>query len=585
MNMEDHNNATSRPPVAEAGVVKITTLSELIALIDASDSIPASQKRYLRSAVNRTKVLLGHGLTDVKADPKEILRRLDGLSPAMAGMTPQSYANLKSRVRSALRHAAPHLAPARSRISLSSEWAALCAASPTRERCQLSRLFRYAQSMGWLPGDIGEAQIEQFEAHLEHEAMRSDFAKVVRTTRRAWNWGVDHIQGWPDRRLAQPERKLPPYWIKIEQLPLTLQQEIGDYLHRLAHPDPFLGPGGKTLAPATIGQFRILFITLTSALAASGTPVHELTSISTLVQPDNLERALRFLYARAGHRVNHSIYRVAYRARRIAAHVGLPEQDLALLDRILASVRREHPPEYGLTPKNRRLIEHMDDPAFVDRLLAFPHRLMEAAKAASCPRYGASYARDAVAVELLITCSMRVTNLATLRVGETIRKVGEGRDARWVVDLPPETVKNRQALRYVLLPDSGRLIEWFLERWHSYWCGLGVSWLFPGKHGGHVDPRLLTIMIKKRARQHVGVEISCQQFRHLAAEIFLQVDPTGLGIVSAHLGHRKFDTTRMYYAREQTRVATERYHQVLARKRVQALPRPSRKRKPIGKVR
>jgi hypothetical protein len=187
MNTDDHNNATSRPPVAEAGVVKITTLSELIALIDASDSIPVSKKRYLRSAVNRTKVLLGHGLADVKADPKEILRRLDGLSPAMADMTPQSYANLKSRVRSALRHAAPHLAPARSRISLSSEWAALCAAAPTRERCQLSRLFRYAHSMGWLPGDIGEAQIEQFEAHLEHEAMRSDFAKVVRTTRRAWN--------------------------------------------------------------------------------------------------------------------------------------------------------------------------------------------------------------------------------------------------------------------------------------------------------------------------------------------------------------------------------------------------------------
>jgi integrase len=250
----------------------------------------------------------------------------------------------------------------------------------------------------------------------------------------------------------------------------------------------------------------------------------------------------------------------------------------------MASVRREYPAQHGLTPKNRRLIDQMDDPAFVDRLLAFPHRLMEAAKTASCERYGASYARDAVAVELLITCGMRLGNLADLRLGETIRKVGEGRDARWIVDLPQEAVKNHQPLRYVLLPESVRVIEWFLERWHAYWCGSGAPWLFPAKDGGHVDPRLLTIMIKKRARKYVGVEISCHQFRHLCAEIFLQTDPTGLGVVSQHLGHRKLETTRAYYAREQTRLATERYHEVLARKRAQALARPRRKRKRTGSV-
>jgi hypothetical protein len=88
MNTGDHNNATSTPPASEQGAVKVTTLSELIAVTDASDPIPVSQKRYLRSALNRAKVLLCHGLADVKADPKEILRQLDRLSPAMAGMTP-----------------------------------------------------------------------------------------------------------------------------------------------------------------------------------------------------------------------------------------------------------------------------------------------------------------------------------------------------------------------------------------------------------------------------------------------------------------------------------------------------------------
>ena len=65
----------------------------------------------------------------------------------------------------------------------------------------------------------------------------------------------------------------------------------------------------------------------------------------------------------------------------------------------------------------------------------------------------------------------------------------------------------------------------------------------------------------------------------------LWTHPLELGVVSQHLGHRKLDTTRTYYALEQTRVATERFHQVLARKRAKALARPRRKRRRKGSVR
>ena len=94
----------------------ISTLGELIQFIE--EGTPASQKPYLRSALNRAKIILGNGAEDIRLDPKALLRRLDQLSPAMAGMSPRSFANFKSRVRSALRHAAPHLAPARSHTKL-----------------------------------------------------------------------------------------------------------------------------------------------------------------------------------------------------------------------------------------------------------------------------------------------------------------------------------------------------------------------------------------------------------------------------------------------------------------------------------
>jgi hypothetical protein len=52
--------------------------------------------------------------------------------------------------------------------------------------------------------------------------------------------------------------------------------------------------------------------------------------------------------------------------------------------------------------------------------------------------------------------------------------------------------------------------------------------------------------------------------------------------ISQHLGHRDLNTTRGFYAREQTRIATQRYHDVLTRKRTAATSRP-RRRKPKGK--
>ena len=116
------------------------------------------------------------------------------------------------------------------------------------------------------------------------------------------------------------------------------------------------------------------------------------------------------------------------------------------------------------------------------------------------------------------------------------------------------------------------------------WCGPGAPWLFPDKQGGHVDPVLLSRNIARRAHRYVGIRITAHQFPHLSAELYLQADPAGLGVVSQHLGHRNFNTARNFYAREQTRVATQRYHEVLAERRAQAMARPLRKRRSSRKA-
>jgi integrase len=378
-----------------------------------------------------------------------------------------------------------------------------------------------------------------------------------------------------------PPRKRTPYWLRLDELPLSLQQEIAAYLDRLAQPDPFLGKSARALRPETLLQNRHYLVLLASALVHSGIPVEQLTSIAVLVQPDNVERALRFLYERAGRRMIVQIELLAWRARKFATDAGVPDEDVARLRELYARVVRAGPSRRGMTDKNRRLLDHLDDPAFVHRLVTLPFRLMAAARQMTASTPAASSARDAVAIEILLSCSMRVGNLIELRLGETIRKFGEGPRARWAIDIPGEKVKNGQPLRYSLLPESARLLEEYLQNRHAHWCGPGSPWLFPAAQGGHVDRRYLSESIATRAYRYVGVRITAHQFRHLAAELYLRTDPGGIAIVAQHLGHRDLNTTRHFYAREQSRIATERYHDVLIRKRAAVPTRRRRTRKGV----
>ena len=313
---------------------------------------------------------------------------------------------------------------------------------------------------------------------------------MVRITRAAWNRAVATVPGWPRQRLAPAPLKRPPYWLREDQLPASLREQIAAYLqppgparpvpgaepqgpgagHRRPAPDrchhPGLGPGGLRRRRS-----------------------RELTSLAGLVPPDQLERALRFLYARAGDRVTPQIALLPYRVCRMGRHLRPARPGPCPARPDAGRGPADDPAATGLAAKNRRLLEHVDDPGFVDRLVTLPRRLVAAARKMTAGRLAAACARDAVAVELLLTCSMRVGNLVDLRLGETIRRFGEGATTRWAIEIPGEKVKNRQPLRFILPAESVQLLEHYLADWHGHWCGAGSPWLFPNERGGHVDRR------------------------------------------------------------------------------------------------
>jgi integrase len=576
MNAPDDNNANPMTP--ESPEPGIKTLGDLRTWIAGLPQLSEAEKAQLRSAVKRADELIGHGALDLAADPRRVLSRLEQLSPTMAGMNRQAFSNLKSRVRRAFQLATPVLKPARSFVRLTGEWQSLAARLDVKAQRTLSRFFRFACGQSWQPQEISDAQVEIFKTYLRDEAVVVSWDRVVSNTVKAWNRLREGLDGTPLQRLTAAPLTRTPYWIAEDQLPPGLRHDLDAYITGLSTPNIFGEGAAKTLKPGTIEQHRYAVIALTSALLASGERPDVVSSLAYVVRPSTLKRALRFLYDRAGQRVTWLIFLLALRARMIARWCKLTAPELEEIDKIVESLDDQRPSTRGMAEKNRRVVRHLEDPGFRDRLLLLPERLLSKAYAMRNGRLAATYARAALVIELLLTCSMRRQNLLSLRLDENIRRIGSGAACRWLIELPSEDVKNEEPLRFELLPETVHILEKYLADWRRKLCSKPTPWLFPNSEGGPLDGDVLLVDIAQKTKRELGVRIGLHQFRHLSTELYLQENPEGLAVASLHLGHRDQNTTRRFYARRKQREATRRYQQHLIDKREGAKRRQVRRR-------
>lgn len=577
-----------------AGKSHIKTIGDLHNFIAGHDLAPA-KKSPIMSALKTADRLVGHGALDMPADAQLILQRLDGLSPAMAGMSQGSLANLKSRVREAFRIAEPRLKKAKpnARPPLTDGWLAFQARLPKAEKFTLSRIIHYANSQGWLPEEISDEHIEQFVSHLKIEAMIVDWLGVSRATVKAWNGlGPDFCSGL--KRLTPPPLRRTAYWIEDERWPERLRAERDAFLKELARPSSFAGKEVRALEETTVSQYGYAITTLVSAVVADGTPLTALSSMAAALTIQNLNTALMFLHHRSGNRITHQMLHLALKIRCAATWCGVDEDTRKRFDAICENLSA-HRPRKGMTEKNRALLDRLEDQRFRDLVQLLPSLIVEkverSRRAKDIPdrRTGrkmsderlAVMVRTAVAIELLLVCGLRRENLSSLELGKSIRKVGQSPNAAWVIHLEADEVKNDDPLRFTLPPDSEELLEWYLAEWRALLSKTPGPWLFPAPSGGRIDPKSLADTIGSLAKQMLGVRITPHQFRHLSAELYLRENPEGLFTISQHLGHRDPNTTRTYYVRPKQREASRRYQNDVVLRREEASKR-QRSRRPRG---
>lgn len=130
-NAHNYNHTTFR---------SIATLGDLRDFTLTCDLKP-EKKNQIRSAIKRVNELVGHGALDLPADPQIVFSRLEGISPAMAGMEAGSFPNTLTRLRTAFRLAASRLGSVRSRAPLKGPWRTLQETLDDKSKRMLSRLF------------------------------------------------------------------------------------------------------------------------------------------------------------------------------------------------------------------------------------------------------------------------------------------------------------------------------------------------------------------------------------------------------------------------------------------------------------
>ena len=325
------------------------TLARLIDAIRADSELSAARRRDATSSIRRFSQLLGLDIDNTIVDRERLRPLVQAFQPKLAGLKDKTFQNICSNVNFAIkRYVSP---PLRGTKGLSTEWAELRSKLATKEfLCQLPAFIRHCSDRGISPTNVTDEVAEAFGAWLRNESLRKEPKRRWRATIVSWNKAVQTIEGWPEILLRVPSFR-DTYCLPWDALPQSFLDEIDDYLHQRAHPDPFdrNAPPHKA-ALASIDHYRIQIRQLASALAHQGVNVDSLTALSVLVTEENAEKALRFHYDRAGKTETQQVANLARLIHTIAKyHCKVDADHLKCLDEF--QERLAYKPK-GLTSKN-----------------------------------------------------------------------------------------------------------------------------------------------------------------------------------------------------------------------------------------
>ncbi len=565
----------------------VPTLDDVVAAVLASSTIKKHRRDDLASSVRTIGRILGQPLNRIPGDPQWLREPLQRVNLARAGISRGRFCNVQTDLKAALELSGIATERRRRMVPFSPAWEHLIRQLPPGPlHWNLARFARFCSGEGIAPEQVDDEVIARFRVALEVESIVKDPQQMVRTTIHRWNDAVGAIPGFPDNRLTPPPSIRQWWTLPVSAFQEGFQQDLSAYMEHLRGTDPLaLDAIPRPLREVTVRHRAYQLRALGSAAVRAGRPTDKLTSLGSLLEQDTLVAAFRWLLGRGDGKPTGAIAGMAGALKAVARHwVKVTPTELESLNRILARLSFHY---HGMTQKNRDQMRQFHDERNLAKLLRLPRvLLLEAARAPYPARAVALKVQLAVAILILLFTSIRISNLAGIRLGRNL--VWSRSDRRGTPSLVFEEseTKNGIVFEAPLPPEVARPLRDYLDRWHPLLAGPDSCWLFPGEQGRPKGRSLFSMQIKRIIFERTGIEMTPHTFRRLSTDIVLDELPGAYGLAARINGHRDVNTTYRVYSGTETAAAVRRYGEMVLRRARSGARRGARSEpRPGGKTR
>ena len=568
---------TFPPPSARHNLGDQPTLDAVFKLVRDDPTLSSRKREDMACALRSLARAIGQPIETCPANPEYINKRLKAFKPMQAGFSTARWRNLLCLSRAALAHVGLVHMPGRHREPLSPPWEALFRQLPPhRGRFALTRFSHYCTAQGIAPDSVDDAALDGFRTALTEQSLSKNPREVHRVACLEWNKAAASVPAWPRRRVGVPNYRR-DYALPWASFPVSLKADIDAYLSRMAGEDLLAIGEFRALRPASLQTRATQLHAFASALVLQGRDPQSLRTLADMVHGDAARLGLRFYLDRKGGKTSSQINGLAHMLLSIARHwVGVDAGQEKILKQFCKGTAFAGG---GMTEKNLARTRQFANPANMAALAVLPHDLLlEAMQAPVIDKRVARLVQTAVAVEMLVLFTPRISNLAEL---DTQRHLPQHGRATRLLAIPGSQVKNGMAIDAVLPGDTVKLLDIYEKHYRPVLADQASSWLFPGRDGKHKSPGMLGKQITDCVRTRLGLVVNAHLFRHIGVKSYLAAHPNGYGVMQRVLAHRNANTMTKFYSDNDTTAAIKRYDEhILGLRPKLVLPSPRRGKKP-----
>lgn len=335
------------------------------------------------------------------------------------------------------------------------------------------------------------------------------------------------------------------------------------------------GTASPKLRPVSVKNRLQAVLMALAALVQSGIRPEDIPLLADIIRLDRMQTILDWHWHRAGCKVTGNVGAIAETLRIIAKyHVGLTGE--ALKEAVAITKAAKPKKRSRMTAKNESRLAQFDDETTLAMTLHLAREeLMPLAAAlkkgreetAPRPRDAAWIASLAIAIEILLYCPMRLTNLTNLRLGTEIVCIGTGKQRYTHFRIEGDLTKNQEPLLWKINARLSAMIDTVVTEYRGVIGGATSDYLFAGRdHDDRSRSASGLGTAITRAFREYGIELNPHLFRALSGKLILDENIGAIEEVRQLLGHRTFATAMEYYISADSRRAAERQNERISKK-------------------